>query len=612
MARSLRQTARHAPRAFALPAGAEYFVAKGATELLARRYALAHAAYTEALKFDKSCIDALRGRALALHGLGRDHEALFDYDAALALAPQDEDLWHNFGVSLLGLDAVDDALLAFGRALDINPNYAAAAESAAFAENKRGRFLQAIAFCDRLLEKDPRNQRLLRLKADALLAEKNFGAALEVYDAALRLSSRNVELLINRSTALLSLNRRDEAFESAKRALACEGKEPMAWRAYGNVALKLGHYETAREAFVHALELAPNDPEALCGQAIAQKELGDTDSALRNFDAALSLAPEHDDVKSNKGALLLLLGRYPEGLPFFEYRRAHNENLRLDAKWPWPEWRGEDLTGKRLLVLDEAGLGDVIQYSRYFPLLTREPFAGRGKPSRVAFGCRASMRALIETLDSPIELVTDVRPDAFDLFIPLCSLPLVLGTRVDTIPAPAHYLATDPRRRDFWRQRIGTHGFKIGVSWRGSSTAHSDDTRSAPLAAFAPLAKLPGVRLISLQKNEGVQEIAKANDVFRVEELGPDFDAGPDAFLDTAAAMAALDLVVTIDTSLAHLAGALGRPTWIALKYVPEWRWLLQRDDSPWYPTARLFRQRAPGDWDSVFADMTEALRAKL
>lgn len=579
---------------------------KGATELLARRYAQAHAAYTEALKFDNKCIDALRGRALASHGLGRDNEALFDYDAALALAPRDEDLWHNFGVSLLGLDAVDDALLAFARALDINPNYATAAESAAFAESRRGRFSEAIAYCERLLAKDPRNQRVLRLKADALLAARRFDAALEIYDAALRLSPRNVELLINRSTALLSLNRRDEAFASAKEALACDENAPLAWRVYGTVALKLGLYESARDAFIRTLELSPNDSEAMSGEAIALKELGEVDAALRKFDTALAIDPENEDVKSNKGALLLLLGRYPEGLPLFEYRRANSDTLHLKARLPWPEWRGEDLTGKRLLVMDEAGLGDVIQYSRYFPLLAREP------ARRIAYGCRASMRALIETLAPPIEVVTDVRVDDFDLFTPLCSLPLVLGTRVDSIPAPARYLAADPHRRDVWRQRIGAHGFKIGVSWRGSSTAQSDDTRSAPLSAFAPLAELPGVRLISLQKNEGVQEIAKANGVFRLEELGPDFDAGPDAFLDTAAAMEALDLVITIDTSLAHLAGALGRPIWIALKYVPEWRWLLRRDDSPWYPTARLFRQRAPGDWGGVFADMTEALRARL
>lgn len=605
MARSRPQTVRQAPSSFALPAGAEYFVAKGATELLARRYAQAHAAYTEALKFDDKCIDALRGRALALHELGRDNDALFDYDAALALAPRDEDLWHNFGVSLLGLDAVDDALLAFARALDINPNYATAAESAAFAESRRGRFPEAIAYCERLLEKDPRNQRALRLKADALLAVRRFDAALETYDAALRLSPRDVALLINRSTALLSLNRRDEAFASAKEALACDDNAPLAWRAYGAVALKLGLYERARDAFIRALELSPTDSEAMSGQAIALKELGEVDAALRKFDAALAIDPENEDVKSNKGALLLLLGRYREGLPLFEYRRAHSDTLHLKARLPWPEWRGEDLTGKRLLVMDEAGLGDVIQYSRYFPLLAQEP------ARRIAYGCRANMRALIETLDPPIELVTDVRVDDFDLFAPLCSLPLVLGTRVDSIPAPVRYLAADPQRRDVWRQRIGAHGFKIGVSWRGSSTAKSDDTRSAPLSAFAPLAELPGVRLISLQKNEGVQEIAKANEVFAIEELGPDFDAGPDAFLDTAAAMEAMDLVITIDTSLAHLAGALGRPIWIALKYVPEWRWLLQRDDSPWYPTARLFRQRAPGDWGGVIADMAEALRAR-
>jgi tetratricopeptide (TPR) repeat protein len=599
---------RQAQKPAALPSGSGYFVAKGATELLARRYAEAHAAYTEALKFDRS-VEALRGRALTLHALGRDNDALFDYDAALALAPRDEDLWHNFGISLLALGAFDDALLAFVRALDIDPDYTPAAESAAFAESKRERFAEAIDYCDRALRKDPANLRALRLKADAMLNSKNFDEALRIYDAALQTGPRNAEILINRSTALLSLNRREEALDCAKEAVVCDEGASLGWRAYGNVALKLGRYETARAAFLRALAISPDDPQALSGQAIALKELGDFDSALRNFDAALAIDPEHDTAKSNKAALLLLLGRYSEGLPLFEYRRVNNDVMHPKAHLPWPEWRGEDLTGKRLLVFDEAGLGDVIQYARFLPMLTEKSYAG--KPGRVAFGCRQSMRALIETLASPVELVTDVRPDDFDLFTPLCSLPLLFGTQIDTIPAPGRYLAADPERSAFWRKRIGDHGFRIGISWRGSATALSDDTRSAPLDAFAPLAELPGVRLISLQKNEGVEEIAKAKARFQVEELGADFDAGSDAFLDAAAAMEAMDLIVTIDTSLAHLAGALGRPFWVALKYVPEWRWLLQRDDSPWYPTTRLFRQREPGDWDSVVAAMTAELRAR-
>ncbi|HEY8161060.1 MAG TPA: tetratricopeptide repeat protein [Methylocystis sp.] len=584
-------------------------MATGATELLARRYAQAHAAYTEALKFDRRSIGALRGRALALHALGRDGDALVDYDAAIALAPADADLWYNFGVSLLKLGAIDDAALAFGRALDIHPEYAAAAEAAAFAESRRGHFSQAVAHCDRLLRINPGSTRALRLKGDALLDSKRYDDALGAYDALLKADPHNAEALVNRATALLSLNRRHEAFLSASEALARDGRSVLGWRTYGNIALKLGQYETAEDAFSQTLTLAPNEPDALCGRAIALKELGDFKAALRDFDAALAIDPDNENAKSNKGALLLLLGRYPEGLPLFEYRRANNDVLRMNAKLPWPEWRGEDLTGKRLLVMDEAGLGDVIQYCRYLPMLI-DAISAMGKPGRVAYGCRPSMRALLRTLTPPIELATNVRPDEFDFFLPLCSLPLAFGTKLDAIPAPAHYLSADSQRCAFWREKIGEGGFKIGVSWRGSATAQSDDTRSAPLNAFAPLAQLHGVRLIALQKNEGVEELADAQ--FRVETLGPEFDAGPDAFLDTAAAMEAMDLIVTIDTSLAHLAGALGRPVWIALKHVPEWRWLLQRPDSPWYPTARLFRQQEPGDWGSVIAEMTSALRAKL
>ena len=188
-------------------------------------------------------------------------------------------------------------------------------------------------------------------------------------------------------------------------------------------------------------------------------------------------------------------------------------------------------------------------------------------------------------------------------------MPLALGTVAENVPADIPYLRSESERIQYWKQRIGIEGFKVGIAWQGNIHSPADAGRSFPLTAFAGLAAIPGVRLISLQKNNGSEQLRSLPAGMKVEALGEDFDAGPDAFVDTAAVMECLDLVVTLDSAIAHLAGALGRPAWLALQFVPDWRWQLDRSDSPWYPTMRLFRQKARGDWQSVFTAMEEALR---
>jgi hypothetical protein len=197
----------------------------------------------------------------------------------------------------------------------------------------------------------------------------------------------------------------------------------------------------------------------------------------------------------------------------------------------------------------------------------------------------------------------------FDFELPLMSVPAALGLTARTIPADVPYLAADPERANAWRERLPRDGFKIGIAWQGRPNPIVDLGRSPPLRNFAPLSMLPGVRLISLQKHHGLDQVDTLPAGVRIEALGDDFDAGPDAFLDSAAVMMNLDLVISSDTVIAHLAGALARPTWIALPHAPDWRWLLQRDDTPWYPTARLFRQRTAADWDHVFAHMARELQ---
>ena len=254
-----------------------------------------------------------------------------------------------------------------------------------------------------------------------------------------------------------------------------------------------------------------------------------------------------------------------------------------------------------MLVFNDHGLGDTLQFVRYLPLMK----AAGAEPT---FVCPAKLwRLLSQTIEA--RFVEATPPEPFDAQVALSSLPRAFATRLNSIPAAIPYLAPEPALWELWGARIGSAGFKVGIVWQGNTHPEVDRARSFPLAALAPLAAVPGVRLISLQKGFGEKQLDALPAGMRVESLGPNFDSGPDAFVDAAAVMAHCDLVVTCDTSIAHLAGALGRPVWVALKRDAEWRWMTERVDSPWYPTMRLFRQTRRGAWDDVFAAMAGALR---
>ncbi|HEV2664392.1 MAG TPA: tetratricopeptide repeat protein, partial [Blastocatellia bacterium] len=273
---------------------------------------------------------------------------------------------------------------------------------------------------------------------------------------------------------------------------------------------------------------------------------------------------------------------------------------KIDAR----EWQGEDIAGQSIAVYGEQGLGDIIQFSRYLPLLVQ-----RG--ADVSFFTDVRMHRLLKSLHGRIEL-HGIRgtSKAVNTCCALLSLPYRFGTALSTIPAEVPYLRAEKERVARWKARLGDQGFAIGIAWQGNP--RGDVGRSVALSEFLPLARVPGVRLISLQKHYGLEQLAKLPAGMEVEQLGSDFDDGPDAFIDTAAVMESLDLIITSDTSVAHLAGALGRPTWVTLRKIPEWRWLLYRSDSPWYPTMRLFRQETDGDWASVFSTIADELRRLL
>ncbi len=386
-----------------------------------------------------------------------------------------------------------------------------------------------------------------------------------------------------------------------REALAQHPHSVEAQLGLGIIEFKYGRLEEALQYFGAVLEADPARATAYTGRGLVLQELGRFSEARTDFERSLALDPALVEGHSNLGALQLLLGDFENGLEGFEYRMLWGNLCKADAVAVWPTWNGEPIAGKKLLVLDEAGHGDLFMLARYFPMLAE-------MGAKVTLKCRPRAVELMSGVRGARTVAETAPGERFDCQMYLFSLPRVFKTRRDTIPGGVPYIAADPALTAKWAVRLGSHGFKIGIAWQGNPDPKVDIARATPLAAFAPLAAIPGVRLISLQKGFGTGQLADSG--VQVENLGEDFDAGPHAFLDTAAVMANLDLIVSIDTSILHLAGAMGRPVFAVLKHIPEWRWMLDRTDTPWYPTMRLFRQRARGDWGGVFAEIAKAVEA--
>ncbi|HEY8065550.1 MAG TPA: DUF6165 family protein [Methylosinus sp.] len=583
------------------PGNVEGWLNYGAALQMAGRGADAVDAYGRVLARAPNHAQALANRGLSLHAIGEDARAIEDYDRAIALLPSDPVPLRNKAVSLARLARHEEALDCFARAFALDPSCLDAADGALSALIALRLFEDAVSFCDTVLSIAPGHVPALLTKANALHEAKRHVAALATFDEALALAPSDPKLLTNRGMSLFELGRLDEAHAAALAAIAADPGFALAWRCRGMVEMRRSELDAALPSFDEALRLCDGEADTHCGRGIVLKELGRFDEARAAFDRALAIDPRHSETKANKGSLLLLRGEFEEGLELFEHRWVLDDRPKAEVGYRWPEWRGEPIAGKSILILDEAGLGDALQFIRYAPLLAQ---AG----AKVAFHCRPALQRLMRGLGETVEIVAAPAEDAaYDYCVTLCSLPRAFGTRAETIPGDA-YLRAEPERVALWRERLSGEGLKVGVAWHGSAHSRSDHARAAPLSAFAPLGGVAGVRLYSLQKNFGADQLRAAP--MRVMSFGDDFDAGADAFVDTAAVIENLDLVVTIDTSIAHLAGALGKPVWIAIKHAPEWRWQLEREDSPWYHSARLFRQSARGDWSDVFARMARALAA--
>ena len=557
-------------------------------------------AFNKALSLKPDYADAHYNMGGALQEHGKLDEAVEAFNKALTIKPEYAEAYNNMGVTLKEQGKLDEAMASFNKALAIKSDYAEAYNNMGTVLKDQGKLEKAIASYTKALSLKPDYAKAYNNMGVTLQEQGKLDEAIEAYKMALAIKSEYAEAYNNMGTVLKDQGKLDEAIEAYKMALAIEPDYTDAHNNMGNVLKDQGKLDEAIEAYKMALAIEPDYAEAYNNMGSAFQDQGKLEKAIASFNKALSLKPDNAETYTNMGLTYLCKGSLEEGFKFNEYR-FKKQKVPTRAPREKLHWNGsEPIKGKEFLVYEEQGLGDIIQFCRYLPTLVKQG-------AKVTFKVTQKLHAILQTMDSGVTLsTTDADEGQIDFEAPLMSLPHLFKTHLKTIPSMNPYLYANHGRTKTWGERLHTDRFKIGICWQGSKSK-IDIGRSFPLSLFEGISKAPNVELISLHKGEGEHQIKDIS--FDLTTLGADFDADQDAFLDTAAVMMNCDLIITSDTAIAHLAGALGCQTWVALKHVPDWRWMLDRSDSPWYPTMTLYRQKNPGDWACVFEAINRNLR---
>jgi tetratricopeptide (TPR) repeat protein len=524
-----------------------------------------------------------------LRALGRLAEAISCYERALALAPTSVDALYNLGNTYQDLGQPERAAVYFERALRLNPEAIELHNNLGTALQDLGRLDEAIGCYRKALALRPDLVESLDNLAGALQEQGKLNEAQACYERALSLRPDRVESLIGLGVVSRSQGRLEEAVARYQQALALVPDHPETRSNLGVALVDLGQPEEAIPHYERALTVQPNRAETHSNLGIALQRQGRYAEALACYERALAVKPDYAEAHFNRAHTLLSTGELDEGWQEYEWRFAV---ARYDRKFDQPSWSGEPLGGRGILIHAEQGFGDTLQFVRYVSRV-----AERG--GRVVLEVPASLVRLARTVAGVSEVVAAGDPlPSFDCHCPLLSLPRVFKTNLATIPNTVPYLSAPAEPSAVWAERIPTTpGLRVGVTWAGTAVGAID------LRFLQPLWELDGISWFSLQVGGRSDDLSSLGGV-KIADLSPWLAD----FAETAAAVCRLDLVISVDTSVAHLAGALGRPTWLLLRYPPEWRWLLEREDSPWYPTARLFRQRKERDWLYVVQEVAAAL----
>jgi tetratricopeptide (TPR) repeat protein len=577
----------------AAPERAEAHHLLGIIALQAGRYDQAVASLRQALRLNPRAADgyvhlaaAYNGLGLGLEQQGKLEEAMANYREAIRLQPRLAEAHYNLGNVHKREERFDDAIACYQEALRIKPNLPEACNNLGGVRARQGKYEEAIDWYRKALGINPRFADAYNSLGHAYERLKQYDEAICNYKAAVQLNPQCAEAHNGLGCALQRLNKIDEAVECHRLAIKVN---PNFAVAHNNLGTTLERQEKLEQA-------------------------------LASYKEAMRLRPGYAAARWNRARLWLLLGNFEQGWPEYEGRWTQTDHPR--RTFAQPLWDGSDLAGRTIFLHAEQGLGDTLQFIRYAPLVQQ-----RG--GRVLVECQPALMNLLSGLKGVDRLLPAGSPlPTFDVQAPLGSLPGIFKTTLETIPKSIPYLGADRKLVQQWKRELRatfcatdvltphsarrTPHFLIGIAWQGNPAYGFDPQRSIPLSNFAPLARVDGVRLISLQKKDGTGQLLEFASQFQVRDLGSQLDEANGAFMDTAAIMMNLDLVITSDSALAHLAGALSVPTWIALPLVPDWRWLLRREDSLWYPSVRLFRQTRDGDWADVFERMVKELQSSV
>lgn len=475
------------------------------------------------------------------------------------------------------------------------------AEAMTFAvqQHQAGNYAQAEQVYRQVLQVAPRHADALHLLG--ILAHQTGRAqmAVDALQQAVAIEPNNAIFLSNFASLLQALGKPAEALECCQRAIRADPNFADAYYNQGTIYERAGYLEQAVNSYRQAIARRPNYPMAHNNLGLDLTEMGRPTEALLHYEQALRLDPNYARAHWNYSLTLLMTGDFERGWTEYAWRLRCPE--LPTRQFPQPYWDGSPLGGRTILLHAEQGLGDMMQFVRYAPLVQE-----RG--GRVIVECPPSLVRLLTRCAGVEQVFATGSPlPPFDVHAPLLSLPGLFGTNLGNIPAAVPYLHVDPALQAKWKQELPGDGLRVGLVWQGRATHPRDRLRSMPLRQFVPLAKIEGVRLFSLQKGQGIEQLNEAG-LFPIIDLGPRISD----LADTAAILQQLDLLICVDTAPAHLAGGLGVPVWVLLPFVPDWRWLLHRSDSPWYPSMRLFRQGQVGDWDGVLGWVEAALRERV
>jgi tetratricopeptide (TPR) repeat protein len=553
------------------PTVADYFSDLGESLQRCDRFDEAIRVYDRALQIKPDVLESWLQLGSLLRRQGRFAEAAQAFDRALQLAPENAGLWYQLGEVLKAQDRRDEAVLAYEQVLKFQPAHIEAANSAG----------------------------LLRFEAE------HYSEAIGHFDLSLRQQADQAGVLCLKGISLRRLRRYQEAFASGERAHALAPHDPDIANSLGCILQNLGHHDDAIAAFDKAIALRPAFAEFHNHRGTSLAELHRFDEAFASFDRAIALKPDLADAHWNAALFRLLVGDFAVGWAAREWGRKCRAVGFVERSFDAPLWLADaPLAGKTILLHSDEGLGDTIHFSRYATMVAEQG-------ARVLLEVDAVLQPLLADIAGVAACLKrglDPLPPA-DFHCPLSSLPLAFATQLETIPAAPSYLPAPAQDRlQRWVDRLGPRdGLRVGLVWSGNPAHLNDHNRSVPFERLAPVLDLDA-RFVSLQKDMRPSDRA----AFSAHPAILDLTADLGDFVDTAALISCLDLVLTVDTSVAHLAAALGKPTWIMLPYTPDYRWLLGRDDSPWYPSVRLFRQDDSCDYTPVVARIRAALSAEL